>query len=91
MALGLSRAGVFIAGPLAIVVIGGLTSSTILTLLLVPTLYVIVEDIRGRFGRRSNTPPTVVEGLESSSTDQQEQHTPPLVEEQAQPLTSELT
>ena len=31
MALGLSKAGVFIAGPLAIVVIGGLTTSTILT------------------------------------------------------------
>ena len=44
MALGLSKAGVFIAGPLAIVVIGGLTTSTILTLLLVPTLYVIVEE-----------------------------------------------
>ena len=58
MALGLSKAGVFIAGPLAIVVIGGLTSSTILTLLLVPTLYVIVEDIRGRFGKRRPTPPT---------------------------------
>ncbi len=57
MALGLSKAGVFIAGPLAIVVIGGLTTSTILTLLLVPTLYVIVEDIRGRFGRKRATPP----------------------------------
>jgi HAE1 family hydrophobic/amphiphilic exporter-1 len=91
MALGLSKAGVFIAGPLAIVVIGGLTSSTILTLLLVPTLYVIVEDIRGRFGRRSATPPTGVGDSESRSTDEQEQHTPPLVEEQAQPLTSELT
>ena len=57
MALGLSKGGVFIAGPLAIVVIGGLTTSTILTLLLVPTLYVIVEDVRGRFGRRSTTSP----------------------------------
>ena len=54
MALGLSKAGVFIAGPLAIVVIGGLTSSTILTLLLVPTLYVIVEDIRGRFRQKAS-------------------------------------
>ena len=57
MAFGLSKAGVFIAGPLAIVVIGGLASSTILTLLLVPTLYVIVEDVRGRFGRKRATPP----------------------------------
>jgi HAE1 family hydrophobic/amphiphilic exporter-1 len=38
--------GGFISQPLAIVVIGGLTSSTILTLLLVPTLYVIVESMR---------------------------------------------
>jgi HAE1 family hydrophobic/amphiphilic exporter-1 len=55
MALGLSQAGVFIAGPLAIVVIGGLTTSTILTLLLVPTLYVTVDDLRGRFDRRRTT------------------------------------
>ncbi len=52
MALGLSKSSGFIAGPLAIVVIGGLTTSTILTLLLVPTLYVLVEDIRGRSGKK---------------------------------------
>jgi HAE1 family hydrophobic/amphiphilic exporter-1 len=55
MALGLSQAGVFIAGPLAIVVIGGLATSTILTLLLVPTLYVTVDDLRGRFDRSRTT------------------------------------
>ena len=92
MALGLSKAGVFIAGPLAIVVIGGLTSSTILTLLLVPTLYVIVEDIRGRFGKRRSTPPTPStlrsggNGLELRSADgedqkSREQYTPPFVKE----------
>ncbi len=108
MALGLSKAGVFIAGPLAIVVIGGLTSSTILTLLLVPTLYVIVEDLRGSFGRKRKTPlapqtpPARGEELESRSRDEQEgepqeQHTPPFVEEQAEPtkhahlLTTEQT
>jgi hypothetical protein len=96
MALGLSKAGVFIAGPLAIVVIGGLTTSTILTLLLVPTLYVIVEDLRGRFGRKRTTPlapptpPARGEDLESRSRDEQErepqgQHSPPFVEEQAEP------
>jgi hydrophobic/amphiphilic exporter-1 (mainly G- bacteria), HAE1 family len=93
MALGLSKAGVFIGGPLAIVVIGGLTSSTILTLLLVPTLYVIVEDLKGRFGRRRampSAPPARGEDLESGSRDEQkgepqEQHTPPFVEEQAEP------
>jgi len=56
MAIGLSKSSGFIAGPLAIVVIGGLTSSTILTLLLVPTLYVLVEDIRGRFKRQPAQP-----------------------------------
>jgi HAE1 family hydrophobic/amphiphilic exporter-1 len=50
MALGIGGGGNFlISGALAIVVIGGLTSSTFLTLLLVPTLYVIVEDMRERW------------------------------------------
>ncbi len=53
MASGLSQASGFIAAPLALTVIGGLTTSTLLTLLLVPTLYVLVE---GRGGRAS-TPP----------------------------------
>jgi len=48
MALGLNKDSVFIAAPLAITVIGGLASSTILTLLLVPTLYVLVEGGRDR-------------------------------------------
>jgi hydrophobic/amphiphilic exporter-1 (mainly G- bacteria), HAE1 family len=71
MAVGLSKAGGFIAGPLAIVVIGGLTTSTILILLLVPTLYVIVEDIRGRLSRGHTTPPVPPangEDLESQDT-----------------------
>ena len=38
MALGLTGGGVFISRPLAIVVIGGLISSTLLTLVLVPVL-----------------------------------------------------
>ncbi|HEY1350779.1 MAG TPA: efflux RND transporter permease subunit [Ktedonobacteraceae bacterium] len=53
MALGLSKDSGFIAAPLAITVIGGLTSSTVLTLLLVPTLYVLAE---GRKGRRPAAP-----------------------------------
>jgi len=44
----------FISQPLAIVVIGGLTSSTILTLLLVPTLYVIVEGRRKKSDNNSD-------------------------------------
>jgi multidrug efflux pump subunit AcrB len=49
MALGFTGGGAFISGPLAIVVIGGLVSSTVLTLLLVPVLYSLVE-------RRSEKP-----------------------------------
>ncbi len=43
MSLGLTGGGVFISKPLAIVVIGGLISSTLLTLVLVPILYTLVE------------------------------------------------
>ncbi|MFI5555041.1 efflux RND transporter permease subunit [Streptomyces sp. NPDC051738] len=43
MALGVTGEGGFIAQPLAVVVIGGLITSTMLTLLLVPTLYAMVE------------------------------------------------
>ncbi len=43
MALGVTGEGGFISQPLGVVVIGGLISSTLLTLLLVPTLYAIVE------------------------------------------------
>jgi HAE1 family hydrophobic/amphiphilic exporter-1 len=43
MALGFTGGGGFISQPLAIVVIGGLFSSTVLTLVIVPTLYWIIE------------------------------------------------
>ena len=46
MALGLTGGGVFISKPLAIVVIGGLVSSTLLTLILVPVLYDLLENWR---------------------------------------------
>ena len=39
MGLGLTGGGVFISKPLAIVVIGGLISSTLLTLVMLPVLY----------------------------------------------------
>ncbi|MBP6685730.1 MAG: efflux RND transporter permease subunit, partial [Leucobacter sp.] len=48
MAFGLTGGGVFISRPLAIVVIGGLVSSTLLTLILVPVLYTLVERRRER-------------------------------------------
>ncbi|WP_248958294.1 efflux RND transporter permease subunit [Sphaerisporangium perillae] len=65
MALGITGGGGFISRPLAIVVIGGLISSTLLTLVLVPTLYTMVEarkeKRRARRGRRkegaATTPP----------------------------------
>ncbi|MDQ1111032.1 multidrug efflux pump subunit AcrB [Microbacterium testaceum] len=43
MALGFTGGGVFVSRALAIVVIGGLISSTLLTLVLVPVLYLLVE------------------------------------------------
>ncbi|WP_433050021.1 efflux RND transporter permease subunit [Dactylosporangium sp. CS-033363] len=46
MAIGLTGEGGFISQPLAIVVIGGLVSSTLLTLVLVPTLYTMVESTK---------------------------------------------
>ena len=48
MAFGLTGNSGFISQPLAIVVIGGLFSSTLLTLILVPTLYWLVEGRKDR-------------------------------------------
>jgi HAE1 family hydrophobic/amphiphilic exporter-1 len=45
MALGLGE-GAFLSTPLAVVVIGGLFTSTILTLILVPVLYLAVDPLR---------------------------------------------
>ncbi len=53
MAMGITGHGGFISQPLAIVVIGGLVSSTVLTLLVLPTLYNLVE---GRRERRTGSP-----------------------------------
>ncbi|MGF0117857.1 efflux RND transporter permease subunit [Promicromonospora sp. Marseille-Q5078] len=43
MAVGLTGGGSFISQPLALVVIGGLISSTLLTLFVVPVLYELIE------------------------------------------------
>ncbi|GAA3933044.1 efflux RND transporter permease subunit [Microbacterium soli] len=52
MALGITGHGGFISQPLAIVVIGGLVSSTVLTLIVLPTLYNLVEGAKERRAAR---------------------------------------
>lgn len=49
LGLGVTGNGGFISQPLAIIVIGGLVSSTILTLVVLPTLYYLVEGRKERF------------------------------------------
>jgi multidrug efflux pump subunit AcrB len=39
--------------PMAIVVIGGLITSTVMSLLVVPVVYSLVDDLRGLWRRRS--------------------------------------
>jgi HAE1 family hydrophobic/amphiphilic exporter-1 len=48
LGLGLSGHGSFISQPLAIIVIGGLVSSTLLTLIVLPVLYYLVEGAKER-------------------------------------------
>lgn len=48
MAIGITGHGGFISQPLAIIVIGGLISSTLLTLVVLPTLYWVVEGAKER-------------------------------------------
>ncbi|WET81987.1 efflux RND transporter permease subunit [Amycolatopsis sp. QT-25] len=72
MALGLTGQGGFIGQPLAIVVIGGLVSSTLLTLILVPTLYTMVETRKEKRrakkdARRSSAPATEMLAPEPAS------------------------
>ncbi|MGY4858344.1 efflux RND transporter permease subunit [Cryobacterium sp. AP23] len=55
MAVGLTGHGGFISQPLALVVIGGLVSSTVLTLVVLPVLYLVVEGGRERRRIRRST------------------------------------
>ncbi|WP_345752240.1 efflux RND transporter permease subunit [Microbacterium rhizophilus] len=57
MALGITGHSGFISQPLAIVVIGGLLSSTVLTLIVLPTLYNLVEGARERRRAKNGLPP----------------------------------
>ncbi|MFF1614318.1 efflux RND transporter permease subunit [Amycolatopsis sp. NPDC058278] len=67
MALGITGQGGFIGQPLAIVVIGGLVSSTLLTLVLVPTLYTMVETRKERRKARREARRTPAQAPESES------------------------
>ncbi|AZM88845.1 efflux RND transporter permease subunit [Streptomyces sp. W1SF4] len=69
MALGVTGEGGFISQPLAVVVIGGLVSSTLLTLLLVPTLYTMIELRKERRRAKRKARLTVVPSAASASDD----------------------
>ena len=57
MAIGITGHGGFISQPLAIVVIGGLVSSTFLTLIVLPTLFNLVEGAKERRAARRGGAP----------------------------------
>ncbi|MEN0024904.1 MAG: efflux RND transporter permease subunit, partial [Microbacterium sp.] len=66
--------GGFISQPLAIVVIGGLLSSTVLTLIVLPTLYNLVEGAKERRrarkhggGKDAGDSPALVDATASAS------------------------
>ncbi|MGN8553792.1 UNVERIFIED_CONTAM: efflux RND transporter permease subunit [Microbacterium sp. SLM126] len=69
MAMGITGQGGFISQPLAIVVIGGLVSSTVLTLLVLPTLYNLVEGAKERriARRRGDAGAVVADGPDSDA------------------------
>ncbi|HLT62277.1 MAG TPA: efflux RND transporter permease subunit, partial [Microlunatus sp.] len=71
MAFGLTGGGVFISRPLAVVVIGGLVSSTILTLILVPVLYSLVS----RIGYKPPAPAVAAAGEGAAGATASEQGT----------------
>ena len=66
MALGVTGSGGFISQPLAVVVIGGLITSTLLTLVLVPALVVAVTRKRDRGPRLPHSGHRVRESLEDA-------------------------
>lgn len=59
LGLGITGHGGFISQPLAIIVIGGLVSSTLLTLLVLPVLYYLVEGAAERRARYPKLPASV--------------------------------
>jgi HAE1 family hydrophobic/amphiphilic exporter-1 len=67
MAFGLTGGGAFISQPLAVVVIGGLVTSTLLTLVLVPVLYVLTGRFTGPRGDGDPAIPPAPEPVEPTS------------------------
>jgi len=63
MALGLGEGGE-VQAPMARVVIGGLTVSTLITLILIPTLYTTVEE---RTARQEETSEETASGAEPAA------------------------
>jgi multidrug efflux pump subunit AcrB len=47
-----SGAGGELRAPLGVAVVGGMVCSTVLTILIVPAAYLVLERARARFGRR---------------------------------------
>jgi HAE1 family hydrophobic/amphiphilic exporter-1 len=72
MALGITGEGGFIAQPLAVVVIGGLITSTLLTLLLVPTLYAMLELGKERRAKKRAAKRGEAPSQETASDDESE-------------------
>ncbi len=62
LGIGITGSGGFISQPLAIVVIGGLLSSTILTLIVLPALYYLVEGAKERRAERRAAKAEAAEG-----------------------------
>jgi HAE1 family hydrophobic/amphiphilic exporter-1 len=48
-------------GPMAVAVIGGVISSTLLSLVVVPVVYLAIEQLKGKLWRKRATPPQGVE------------------------------
>src|SRR5690606_1120197 len=69
IALGLSGDSSFRA-PMAIAVIGGLITSTLLSLVVIPAAYTVVDDLGGwfarRFGRGSAHPPQPARAVDAA-------------------------
>jgi len=63
-ALGMGAAGAFRA-PMAIAVVGGVVTSTLLSLVVVPVVYTIIDDILVRAGRLFGWKPAEVEASQS--------------------------